>query len=181
MKMFASLMSFLNCSKLSGSRSSSRMYPEHSTATSGCGRERAGARRSGHRRPPLDETITDSDAVQMQSTCSGAHLARVDALARRRERRLVLGLEDHVDDLEDAAVADVVGHNLAVGWVAAGEQAAARAACGHHLRRGRTKHRRPSETGASTRSSSVGGHDGHSGLADAATALQLGKAQMLQR
>ena len=35
MKMFASFTSALNCSKFSGSRSSSRMYPEHSTATSG--------------------------------------------------------------------------------------------------------------------------------------------------
>ena len=35
MKMFASSTSFLNCWKLASSRSSSRMYPEHSTATSG--------------------------------------------------------------------------------------------------------------------------------------------------
>ena len=68
-----------------------------------------------------------------------SHLAGVDALARRRERRLVLRLEHDVHNLEDGAIASVLRHDLAVSRVAAGEHA--RRAGGHHVRRGSAKHR----------------------------------------
>ena len=60
------------------------------------------------------------------------HLARVDALARRGDRRLVLRLEDDVDDLEDGAVAHLVRHDAAVLRVALREQP--RPARLHHAR-----------------------------------------------
>mmetsp|Transcript_62047 Transcript_62047/g.164611 ORF Transcript_62047/g.164611 Transcript_62047/m.164611 type:complete len:308 (+) Transcript_62047:1128-2051(+) len=59
-------------------------------------------------------------------------LAGVDALARRRQRRLVLRLEHDVDHLEHLAVSDILRHDLAVVRVGLGEEAGAAGAGRDH-------------------------------------------------
>ena len=69
------------------------------------------------------------------------YLASVDALARRRERRLVLRLEDDVHDLEDRAIANLVRLDAAVLRVALREHA--RRAGRDHVGRRRADHGAP--------------------------------------
>ena len=69
-----------------------------------------------------------------------AHLSGVDALARRREARLVLRLENDVDHLEHGTLTDLIGHDTPVVGVGLGKEARAG---GDHVGRWRANHGAP--------------------------------------